>query len=76
MTEPTSHVEQQVQARIEAARRKAAEDKRRREELAAARTKGLGYRHARKLRALVERGFEVAPLFDSNSNATPAASGC
>ena len=74
MTEPTSHVEAEVQRRIEAARRKAAEDKRRREELAAARTKGLARRHARKLRALVEQGLELAPLtiFD---NSTPSASG-
>jgi len=54
-----------VAARIEAARRKIAADKRRREELAAARKKGLGYRHATKLRHLA----------DSLNNQTLAASG-
>ncbi|TXJ80678.1 hypothetical protein E2C11_11055 [Streptomyces lavendulae] len=50
----TSHVEQQIAARIAAARARDEQDKRRREELAAARKKGLGYRHAAKLRRLAE----------------------
>ncbi|MDU8998197.1 hypothetical protein [Streptomyces mirabilis] len=46
----TSHVEQAVAERIAAARRKAEEKKRIREELAAARTAGLARRNARRLR--------------------------
>ena len=45
----TSHIEQQVRQRIEAARRKAETDKQRRAELAAARAAGLAARHAQKL---------------------------
>lgn len=56
-----------VAARIEAARRKAEAAQRRREELAAARRKGLGYRHAQRLRNLAQAAFD---------NTTPAASGC
>ncbi|MCX4824887.1 hypothetical protein OG883_34545 [Streptomyces sp. NBC_01142] len=54
-----------VQERIAAARRKAENDKRRREELAAARKRGLAYRHAQKLRNLA----------NSLNNQTLAASG-
>ncbi|MFH9938547.1 hypothetical protein ACH4OT_04390 [Streptomyces murinus] len=50
----TSHVEQQIAERIAAARAKAEQDKRRREELAAARKRGLGFRHAAKLRRMAE----------------------
>ncbi|WP_405489110.1 hypothetical protein [Streptomyces sp. NBC_00096] len=50
MTE--SHVENAVAARIAAARWRAAENKRRREELAEARRRGLARRHAQKLRNL------------------------
>lgn len=64
MTE--SHVEAEVARRIAAARRKAEEDKRRRAELAAARERGLGFRHAAKLRRLAESVFD---------NSSPAASG-
>ncbi|MGV9275973.1 hypothetical protein [Streptomyces griseosporeus] len=46
----TSHVEQQVQARIAAARAKADADRQRRQELADARQRGLAARHAQKLR--------------------------
>ena len=46
------NVNDTVAARVEAARRKAEAAQRRREELAAARRKGLGYRHAAKLRRL------------------------
>lgn len=56
-----------VQQRIEAARRKAEQDKKAREELAVARAKGLARRHAAKLRALAERGCELAPTFDNTS---------
>ncbi|MGW1808254.1 hypothetical protein [Streptomyces sp. NPDC002078] len=45
----TSHVEQQVAARIAAARQRAAEQRQRREELAEARQHGLAARHAQKL---------------------------
>ncbi|MGP4008175.1 hypothetical protein [Streptomyces sp. 4N124] len=48
------NVDDVIRERIEAARRKAENDKRRREELAAARTKGLARRHAAKLRRLAE----------------------
>lgn len=54
MTESTSHVEQQVQARIAAARIKVQAAKERRDDLAAARKRGLAHRHARKLRNLAE----------------------
>ncbi|MFC8201338.1 hypothetical protein ACFUTV_38975 [Streptomyces sp. NPDC057298] len=56
MTEPsTSHVEQQVQARIAAARIKVQAAKERRDDLAAARRRGLAHRHARKLQNLAEQ---------------------
>lgn len=52
MTEPVSHVEQQVQARITAARVRIQAAKERRESFAQARKRGLANRHARKLRNL------------------------
>ncbi|MFD0117664.1 hypothetical protein ACFVZL_19890 [Streptomyces sp. NPDC058320] len=45
-----SHVEEQIAARIAEARRKAEAKKRRRAELAEARTHGLASRHAAKMR--------------------------
>lgn len=55
MTEPsTSHVEQQIAARIAAARIRVAAAKERRASLAAARKAGLAHRHARKLRNLAD----------------------
>lgn len=54
MTESTSHVEQQVQARIAAARVKVQAAKERRTSLAEARRAGLARRHAAKLRRLAE----------------------
>lgn len=54
MTESTSHVEQQVQARIAAARIKVQAAKERRASLAEARRAGLARRHAAKLRRLAE----------------------
>lgn len=52
MTE--SHVEQQVQQRIAAARIKVQAANQRRDDLAAARKRGLAHRHAQKLRNLAE----------------------
>lgn len=46
----TSHVEEQVQARIAEAKRKAEQRKRRRAELQEARRHGLEARHAAKMR--------------------------
>lgn len=48
----TSHVEQAVTARIQAARRRAEDMRRQRAELAAARKAGLARRHAAKLARL------------------------
>ena len=50
MADSTSHVEQQIQARIAAAKVRVQAAKRRRDELAAARRRGLARRHAQKLR--------------------------
>lgn len=68
----TSHVEAEVQRRIAAAKAKAEEQRRVREELAARRAAGLVARHRRKLKHFAERGLELAPLID---NSTPAVSG-
>lgn len=54
MTEPSSHVEQQIQQQIAAARVRIQAAKQRRDDLAAARKRGLAHRHARKLRNLAE----------------------
>lgn len=54
MTESTSHVDAAIQARIQAARAKVQAAKERRDDLAAARRRGLAHRHARKLRNLAE----------------------
>lgn len=54
MTESTSAVEQAVAARIEQARIRVAAAKERRDDLAAARKRGLAHRHARKLRLLAD----------------------
>jgi hypothetical protein len=48
--EPTSHVEQAVQARIAAARIRVQAAKQRRDDLNTARRRGLARRHAQKLR--------------------------
>ncbi|MGW6258624.1 hypothetical protein [Streptomyces sp. NPDC055085] len=64
MSESVSHVEQQVQARIAAARVKIQAAKERRDDLAAARRRGLAHRHAAKLRNLAaaeQRAEEAAP---------------
>lgn len=52
MTESTSAVEQAVQQRIAAARIRVQAARQRRDDLAAARRRGLAHRHAAKLRAL------------------------
>lgn len=54
MTESTSHVEQQVQQRIQAAKARVAAAQQRRESLAAARKAGLARRHAAKLAHLAD----------------------
>lgn len=57
-TPMTSHVEEQVQARIAAAKAKAQQQKRKREELAEARAAGLRARHATKAkRSGIRLGF-------------------
>jgi hypothetical protein len=60
------NVDDVIRERIEQARLKAEREKRRRAELAAARQKGLAFRHAQRLRNL------AGSVFD---NASPAASG-
>ena len=56
MTEPsTSHVEQQIAARIAAASIRVQAARERREELSAARRRGLAARHANRLRRQAER---------------------
>ncbi len=75
MSEPTSHVEQQVAARIAKARADAERKRKQREELTAARAAGLVQRHRRKIQRLIEQGLELAPPSDSTSNTTYAASG-
>ncbi|MFE9601978.1 hypothetical protein [Streptomyces hokutonensis] len=60
-----------VAARIEAARRKAENEKRQRAELAAARRAGLGYRHAARLRNLAASGFPGSQKNPNSSQETP-----
>ncbi|SMF64564.1 hypothetical protein [Streptomyces sp. Amel2xC10] len=60
MTESSSHVEQAVQARIAAARIRVQAAKERRDDLAAARRRGLAHRHARKLRNLADAERQAA----------------
>ncbi|MDW4904460.1 hypothetical protein RB628_03675 [Streptomyces sp. ADMS] len=62
MTE--SYVEQQVQQRIAAARVKVQAAQQRRDDLAAARKRGLAHRHARKLRNLAEAEQRAAEQQD------------
>ena len=59
MTESTSHVEQQIAARIAAARIRVQAARERREELSAARRRGLAARHANRLRRQAERRWAV-----------------
>lgn len=55
MTESTSHIEQAVQQRIQAARVRVAAARERRQSLAEARKAGLARRHARKLKNLADQ---------------------
>ncbi|MGW1363511.1 hypothetical protein ACWCQP_39605 [Streptomyces chartreusis] len=61
MTESTSAVEQAVQARIAAARIRVQAAKQRRDDLTAARRRGLARRHAQKLRNQATRRQEQPP---------------
>ncbi|MEU5097598.1 hypothetical protein [Streptomyces sp. NPDC020996] len=73
MTEPTSHVEQQVAARIAAARAKVQAAKQRRDELGAARRRGLAARHANKLRRLAEAEHRQDDEQPDDDHQLPAA---
>jgi hypothetical protein len=61
MTESNSRVEQAVQARIAAARIRVQAAKQRRDDLAAARRRGLAHRHAQKLRNQAARRDQQDP---------------
>jgi hypothetical protein len=72
----TSHVEQQIAARIAAARIKVQAAKERRDDLAAARRRGLAARHANKLRHLAEQEQRQADdrrasVLTTDGSATP-----
>jgi DNA invertase Pin-like site-specific DNA recombinase len=69
-----SHVENEVRARIARVRAEEERKRRQREELAAARAKGVAKRHARHLYNLAEHGLDLAPVYNSD-NTTLAASG-
>lgn len=57
----TSHVEQQIAARIARVRAEEERKRQQREELAAARTAGLRRRHAAKLRRQAEQVLRESP---------------
>jgi post-segregation antitoxin (ccd killing protein) len=60
VTEPsTSHVEQEVQRKIAAARAKVQAARQRRAELSAARRRGLAARHANRLRRQAEQRWNA-----------------
>ncbi|MFE2684041.1 hypothetical protein [Streptomyces mirabilis] len=67
------NVDDVIRERIEAARRKAENDQRRRAELAAARTAGLAHRHAQKLRNL-NRGETATVASATATDAKPSPS--
>lgn len=69
--EPTSAVEQAVQARIAQARIRVAAAKERRDELSAARRRGIAARHANKLRRL--KDTEQQQLQDDGQDDGPEA---
>lgn len=71
MTESTSAVEQAVQARIAAARIKVQAAKERRDDLAAARKRGLAHRHARKLKNLAETEQRAQQRLDDDQDEQP-----
>jgi hypothetical protein len=68
------NVDDIVRAKIEAARRKAAEEKRARAAFAAARSKGLARRHAAKLRHLAEQAEKAAGMTKAPELPSPEAS--
>lgn len=68
----TSHVEEQIKARIAAARRRTEDMRRQRAELAAARKHGLAQRHAQKLRNQASVGQTDGSATESGSAATAA----
>lgn len=71
----TSHVEQQIAARLAKARAEEDRKRKQREELARRRAAGVAKRNARRLYNLAQRGLELVPR-DQFNNASPAASGC
>ncbi|MET9099595.1 hypothetical protein [Streptomyces antibioticus] len=68
------NVDDVIAERIAAAKWRAAQEKKRRAELAAARRAGLAARHAEKLRRLAQLGLDLAPPINP-SNQSCAASG-
>lgn len=70
----TSHVEQQIAARIARVRAEEERKRREREEWARRRKAGVAKRNARKLRLLAERGLDLAPPVNLD-NSSFAASG-
>lgn len=68
----TSHVEEAVRARIQAAKRRTENMLRQRAELAAARRRGLAARHAQKLRNQASRQQEPTDLHGADGNAGTA----
>ena len=69
----TSHVEQQIAARIARVRAEEERKRQQREELARRRAAGLARRHAAKLRRLAEKGRALAPTLDNTSIAASGA---
>lgn len=68
--ESTSAVEQAVQQRIAAARAKVAAARERRDDLAAARKRGLAHRHARKLKNLADAEQRAQQRLDERPEVT------
>jgi hypothetical protein len=66
MTESTSHVEAEIQRRITAARIRVQAARERRDELSAARRRGIAARHANKLRRLKDAERADARLEESS----------
>ncbi|MCX5522973.1 hypothetical protein OG342_08875 [Streptomyces bobili] len=69
VTESTSAVEQAVQQRIQAARIRVAASQQRRDELSAARRRGLAARHANRLRNLAEQAQRAQQHQDDDETA-------
>ncbi|MEU2300548.1 hypothetical protein ABZ584_24450 [Streptomyces antibioticus] len=68
------NVDDVIAAKIAAAKWRAAQEKKRRAELAEARRAGLARRHAEKLRRLAQLGLDLAPPTNPD-NQSCAASG-